>query len=212
MRRESGQSWSDAILAALDERTAIVSVPNVHWTNGALIDLVRSANELTSWVRRWSWTSPSRSGAMPIDVAELRPEFLVSVGYKWLLGPLSLAYLYVDERYREGEPLEHNWIVREGAEDFAGLVDYTDELQPGARRFDVGARTNFVLTPMSIAALEQVIDWTVPRIEAALSEITAAIEEGARARGLVAPPAAQRGPHMFGIEVPESRREAFSTS
>src|SRR3954469_2737949 len=37
--REQGQTWSDAILDALDERTAIVSVPNVHWTDGALVDL-----------------------------------------------------------------------------------------------------------------------------------------------------------------------------
>ena len=75
------------------------------------------------------------------------------------------------------------------------LVEYTDELQPGARRFDVGARTNFVLTPMSIAALEQVLDWTVPRIEAALSAMTAEIEEGARARDLVA----RSRPHSAGL-------------
>ena len=37
--REPGQTWTDAVLAALDERVAIVSVPNVHWTDGALIDL-----------------------------------------------------------------------------------------------------------------------------------------------------------------------------
>ncbi len=208
VRRESAQSWSDAILAALDERTAIVSVPNVHWTNGALIDLgpvCERAHELGAAV---VLDVSQSAGAMPIDVAELRPDFLVSVGYKWLLGPLSVAYLYVDGRHWDGEPFEHNWIVREGAEDFATLVDYTDELQPGARRFDVGARTNFLLTPMAIAALEQILDWTVPSIETTLSEITGSIEEGARARGLVAPAAAQRGPHMIGIEVPESRRKA----
>lgn len=37
--RDPGQTWTDAVLAALDERVAIVSVPNVHWTDGALIDL-----------------------------------------------------------------------------------------------------------------------------------------------------------------------------
>jgi selenocysteine lyase/cysteine desulfurase len=208
VRREDGQSWRDAILASLDERTAIVSVPNVHWTNGELIDLgpvCERARELGAAVV----LDLSQSlGAMPVDVSELRPDFLISVGYKWLLGPLSVAYLYVDERHREGAPIEHNWIVRSGADDFAGLVDYTDELQPGARRFDVGARTNFLLTPMSIAALEQVLEWTVPRIGSALSEVTAAIEEGAVARGLVAVPAAERGPHIVGIEVPGPRRAA----
>ena len=27
------------------------------------------------------------------------PDFLVSVGYKWLLGPFGLTFLYVAERY-----------------------------------------------------------------------------------------------------------------
>ncbi len=39
--REPGQTWTEAVLAALDERVAIVSVPNVHWTDGALVDLGR---------------------------------------------------------------------------------------------------------------------------------------------------------------------------
>ena len=56
------------------------------------------------------------------------------------------------EKHRHGEPLEENWILRAGSEDFSRLVDYRDEYQPGARRFDVGERTNFELTPMAIAA------------------------------------------------------------
>src|SRR5450631_2743493 len=32
-------SWTEAILSAIGTSTAIVSVPNCHWTNGALVDL-----------------------------------------------------------------------------------------------------------------------------------------------------------------------------
>jgi selenocysteine lyase/cysteine desulfurase len=42
-RRDTGQTWTEAILAALDERVALVSVPNVHLTDGALIDLLAVA-------------------------------------------------------------------------------------------------------------------------------------------------------------------------
>jgi selenocysteine lyase/cysteine desulfurase len=205
VRREQGQSWSDAILADLDERAAVVSLPNVHWTNGALVDLEPVSERVHELGAALVLDLSQSVGAMPIDLAALRPDFLVVVGYKWLLGPLSLSYLYVDERHRDGEPIEHNWIAREGAEKFARLVDYTDEMQPGARRFDVGARTNFILTPMAVAALEQVLEWSVPRIESALAEITADIERGARERGLAAPE--DRGPHIIGIEVPEGRRD-----
>jgi selenocysteine lyase/cysteine desulfurase len=147
------------------------------------------------------------AGAMPIDLAKVRPDFLVAVGYKWLLGPMSIGYLYVDERHRDGEPIEHNWISRAGSENFARLVDYTDEFEPGARRFDVGERTNFMLTPMAIAALEQILDWSVHYIESSLARITAAIEKGARERDLAALAAEERGPHMIGIELPAQGRE-----
>jgi len=51
-------------------------------------------------------------------------------------------------------------------------VQLCDEYQPGARRFDVGERTKFELLPMAIAALERINSWRVPRIAAALSELT----------------------------------------
>jgi len=60
-----------------------------------------------------------------------------------------LGFLYVAPRHQQGRPLEHNWIVRAGSENFAGLVNYRDEMQPGARRFDVGERSNFALMPMA---------------------------------------------------------------
>jgi selenocysteine lyase/cysteine desulfurase len=206
VRPENGESWTEAILGALGAlgaRTRIVSVPNVHWTNGALVDIEAVCERAHELGASLVLDVSQSAGAMPLDVGTLRPDFLVSVGYKWLLGPFSLAYLYVDERHREGEPIEHNWIVRAGAEDFARLVDYTAELQPGARRFDVGARTNFTLAPMAIAALEQVLEWTVAGVAEALAATTAAIEIGACERSLDAIPASERGPHMVGIRLSE---------
>jgi selenocysteine lyase/cysteine desulfurase len=139
---------------------------------------------------------------MPLDVDELRPDFLITVGYKWLLGPFGVGYLYVAEEHRRGEPPEENWILRAGSEDFARLVDYRDEYQPGARRFDVGQRTKFELTPMAIAALEQIIEWQVPRIAAALAARTAEIAHRAAGIGLEPLPGDQRGSHLLGVRLP----------
>jgi len=203
VRRERGQSWTEAILDELDERVRIVSVPNVHWTNGALVELEPVCERAHQLGAAIVLDASQSAGALPLDIGRLRPDFLITVGYKWLFGPFSVAYMYVDERHRGGEPIEHNWILRAGAEDFARLVDYTDELQPGARRFDVGARTNFMLTPMAIAALEQVLEWSVEAVGATLADVTAAIERAARERGLDAIAAGDRGPHLIGIGLPE---------
>jgi selenocysteine lyase/cysteine desulfurase len=208
--REPGQAWADAVLAVLDERVAIVSVPNVHWTDGAFVDLAAISARSRAVGARLVIDGSQSVGALPLDVGHLRPDFLVTVGYKWLLGPFGVGYLYVAEEHRDGEPLEQNWILRAGSEDFARLVDYRDSYQPGARRFDVGQRTKFELTPMAIAALEQVLDWQVPRIAAALAVRTAEIARRAARLGLAPVPDDARGPHMLGVRVPESMRDRVS--
>jgi selenocysteine lyase/cysteine desulfurase len=207
VRRADGQSWTDAVLAALDERTAIVAVPNVHWTNGALLELGRVAAAARDAGAALVIDASQSLGALPLDIAELDPDFVASVGYKWLLGPLSVGYLYVAERHRGGEPLEENWALREGADDFAALADYTARYMPGARRFDVGQRTNFGLVPMAIAALEQLRDWGVAEIARELAAVTGEIARAAAGLGLAAPPEAERAPHMLGLEFPREAGE-----
>ena len=200
--RQPGQRWTDAVLAALDERTAVVVVPNVHWTNGAWVDLhavkVRAGDVGAALV-----VDASQSlGAVPLDIESLRADFVVSVGYKWQLGAVGVSYLYVDERHRSGEPLEENWALRVGADDFAALVDYQDEYQPGARRFDMGQRPSFGLVPMAIAAIDHLLAWGVPDIAEALGRVTDEIAERARPLGLTPPARDERGPHILGLELP----------
>jgi selenocysteine lyase/cysteine desulfurase len=205
--REPDEGWTEAVLSALDESVEIVSVPNVHWTDGALVDLAPIAARAHELGARLVIDASQSLGAMPLDVGELEPDFLVSVGYKWQLGPFGLGYLYVAEEHRQGEPLEENWISRAGSEDFTRLVDYRDEYQPGARRFDVGGRTKFELTPMAIAALEQILEWEVPRIAATLALRTTEIARRAAALGLDPVPDARRGPHLLGVRLPEQARD-----
>jgi selenocysteine lyase/cysteine desulfurase len=199
--RQPGQTWTEAILDALDERVAVVSVPNVHWTDGSLIDLTVVARRAREVGARLVVDASQSAGAVPFDVGELRPDFLVTVGYKWLLGPFGVGYLYVAPEHRDGVPVEQNWIGRAGSEDFARLVDYRDDYQPGARRFDVGERTKFELMPMAIAALTQVSGWGVDRIAADLAVVTRRIAEGAAAYGFE--PTADPTGHMLGLRVPE---------
>jgi selenocysteine lyase/cysteine desulfurase len=206
VQRPPGGSWTEAVLAVLDERVSIVSVPNVHWTDGAPVDLEAIADRTRDLGARLVVDASQSLGALPFDVERLRPDFAVSVGYKWLLGPFGLGYLYAAEEHRGGEPLEENWIVRAGSEDFAALVDYRDEYQPGARRFDVGQRTNFELTPMAIAALEQLLAWGIPTISATLAATTDTICTRLAAIGFEVPAESQRSPHLLGVSLPPSMR------
>jgi selenocysteine lyase/cysteine desulfurase len=205
VKREPGQTWADAVLDAMDEHVAIVAVPNVHWTDGALVDLHALAPAIRDAGAAFVIDASQSLGVMPLDVGELRPDAVVSVGYKWLLGPFSLGYLYLAEKHRDGVPLEENWINRDGSEDFAGLVDYTDDYLPGARRFDMGQRTNFGLVPMAIAALDQLLEWDIPAIASSLGAVTDAIAERAAELPSVEPPAEPRAPHILGLRIPRER-------
>jgi selenocysteine lyase/cysteine desulfurase len=209
VERATGQSWTDAVLGALDERVRVVSVPGVHWKDGTLVDLARVGRRAREAGALFVVDATQSVGAMPLDVAALRPDYLVAAGYKWLLGPLSVGYLFVAEERRSGRPLEENWANRAGAEDFAGSSGDGDEYRPGARRFDVGERTNFTLTPMAIAALGQLLDWGVDDVAAGLAATTGRIEREARRRGLDAPAADRRGPHMLGVALPAERAGAI---
>jgi selenocysteine lyase/cysteine desulfurase len=202
LQRPPDGDWTAAILARLDERVAITALPHCHWTDGGLIDLVSVAARCREVGSALVIDASQSLGALPFELAAIRPDYLACAGYKWLLGPYSLSFLYVAPRWQDGQPLEHNWIARTGSENFAGLVDYQDAYQPGARRFDVGERANFALVPAAIVALEQLLRWGQPAIIETLAARTAAIVQRAGALGLSALPTQLRAGHFLGLRLP----------
>lgn len=203
VERPADDDWTSAVLARIDASIGVVAVPHVHWTDGGLVDLVRVGEAARAAGAALVIDATQSLGALPLDVAAVRPDFLVAAGYKWLLGPYSLGYLWAAPQHRGGVPLEANWINREASDDFARLIDYREGYQPGARRYDVGERSNFVLVPMAQAALTQLIEWTVPEIASTTATLTTYLANGADKLGLRTAPEHLRGPHLMGIRFPD---------
>ncbi|NIM29317.1 MAG: aminotransferase class V-fold PLP-dependent enzyme [Gammaproteobacteria bacterium] len=191
-----------AVLDAMDERTAIVALPNCHWADGALLDLERIGAACRTLGAGLVLDVTQSAGVMPLDVRAIEPDFLVAACYKWLLGPYSTGFLYVAPHRQGGTPLEYSWRARIGSEDFAGLVNYQDRFQPGALRFDVGECANFHTMPAVVAALEQILDWDPALIAETLAARNAGIAERAAALGLESLDAAQRAGHFLGLRFP----------
>ena len=192
--------WTAPLLDAIDERCGVVALPEVHWTDGTRIDLVAVGDRCRAVGAALVLDLTQSLGAMPFDLSGVQPDFVACAGYKWLLGPYSTAYLWVHPRHQGAKPLEAGWIVRKESEDFASLVEYRDEYQPGARRFDVGERSNFALLPMALEALSGLLEWGVDPIADHVGGLTSRAAEGARALGLSVPPDSERGPHILGID------------
>ena len=199
--RPDDHDWTSVVLDFLDEGTAVVAVPNCHWTDGSLLDLRRVGEGARRVGASLVVDGIQSLGAHPFNVREVRPDFLVASAYKWLLGPYGIGFLYAGERWREGKPIEHNWINRRGSENFSRLVGYQDAFQPGARRYDVGERSNFALLPMANEALHRILGWGVDNVSETIGELTGLIEREAKNRGIEAIPAERRARHMVGLKL-----------
>ncbi len=196
-------TWTEALLNAIGDKTAVVAVSNCHWTNGALVDLVQVSAKTKSVGAALVVDASQAMGAYPIDIAVIQPDFLVTVGYKWLLGPYGLGYLYASPKWCEqGKPIEYTWLTKNGSENFAELVNYRDDFKPGARRFDMGEFPGFINVPMAIAALTQVDEWGVQAIQSRLAELTAQIAQRALEMGLKCPQKHEQAGHMIGLDLP----------
>ena len=200
--RPPDHDWTAAVLDALNENTAIAALPNCHWTDGTVLDLVRIGEKCRAKGAALVIDAIQSLGAMPFSVQDVQPDFLVAGAHKWLLGAYGYGFCYVATRWLEGRPLEENWLNRESSEDFSRLVDYRDGYQTGARRFDMGGSSSFFLAPVVKAALTQILAWGVPDIAATLQSVTGQIAARAVDLGFQVAPPEMRAPHLLGLYLP----------
>lgn len=198
-RPEAGD-WSAAILEAIDRDTALVVAPHTHWVCGTLIDVEAIGRRCRSVGAALVLDTTQSTGALPLDLAAVDPDYLIAASYKWLMGPYSLGFLYVAPRHQQGRPLEEAWIVRRNAHDFRSLCDYEEGFAAGARRFDMGERANFALLPVAGAAIGQLLEWGVADIAETLGAVTGKIEARLSEREVTGQQ--RRAPHFLSVRFP----------
>lgn len=187
--------WTTAVCRDLNERVAVAALPHTQWTSGGLLDLVSIGQACRRQGTALVLDLTQSLGAYPFDVERVQPDFAVAASYKWLLGPYSCGVMYVAPKWQRGKPLEESWIQRDNARDFSGLVLYTDGYEPGARRFDMGERSNFALLPAAIRAMEQLLTWGIQEISETLGQLSRRLIENTKNLGMMTPPERLRAPH-----------------
>ncbi len=194
-----GQVWNELILDAIDTKTKVVALGHVHWADGTRFQL-EQIRQRTREVGALLVIDGTQSvGALPFDVSTIQPDALICGGYKWLMGPYSIGLAYYSEYFDNGSPLEENWINRQDSENFAGLVNYRSQYQPGALRYEVGEHSNFILIPMMLAAVRQVAQWQPENIQRYCHQISAKAIEWLLREGFRVEEPQFRGQHLFGI-------------
>ena len=199
----TGQPWTAPILDALDERVRVVSVPNVHWTDGALVDLVAVGERAREVGARLVVDGSQSIGAMPFDVTRAASRLRRDGGLQVAARPDGRV---ATSTWPRNTATASRWrrtgSAAPGSEDFARLVDYRDEYQPGARRYDEGQRVHFELVPMAVAALEQLHDVAGDQHRRDARRADRHHRGTRRRLGPQPLPPEQRGPHLLGLRLP----------
>jgi selenocysteine lyase/cysteine desulfurase len=202
--------WTTAIVAAIrgsEVPISVVAGTMIHWFEGTSVNLeaVAAASRAagsclvvdgTQWV-----------GALPFDVTKVKPDFLSFATYKFLLGPYRLSFLYASERWQvEGRPLEHHAWNRVGGDRSDFYITQVPDFLPGARRFDMGERSDFAVIPVAVASLKLLNEWGVHNSFARLKYLNDLIWREAAQRGLISGEQKFRAPHIsildFGKQLP----------
>jgi selenocysteine lyase/cysteine desulfurase len=194
-----GKKWNDVILESINPNTGLVAISQVHWADGTLFDL-KEIRKRTRDVGALLIIDGTQSvGAYPFDVEELEPDALICAGYKWLLGPYGIGVAYYGSAFDGGNPIEQNWINRLGSENFAGLVNYQDQYQPGAMRYSVGEQSNFILVPMLLESIKRINNWGPKNIQQYCESIIEKPLEKLVEKGYWVEDFDFRSSHLFGI-------------
>jgi kynureninase len=151
----------EAMLAAIDENTALVTLSHVVYKSGYLYDMAAVTDKAHQAGALVVWDLSHSVGAVPIELDKSNADFAIGCTYKYLNGgPGSPAFLYVNKNLQAqaSSPI-WGWWGQSAPFEFG--LDYSPA--PGVNRFLAGSQ------PMlSILAMEAALD---PILEAGMDAI-----------------------------------------
>jgi cysteine desulfurase / selenocysteine lyase len=205
---------ADDVIAALTPKTRLVSISHVRFDNSAMLDAARLAGACHAQGALLLLDVSQSCGAVPMNVTDLGADFLVSAGYKWLLGPFGTGFFWANSKHIANvRPGPFYWMATGGADNFTALS--FDDPKPGqnAKRWDAAETANyfnhaaveasleFVLRagPETVAAHNhKLIDFMYERLPKDRCVPTSPLEHG------------QRGPYgCFAARRPETTAELY---
>ncbi len=153
----------DALVAAIDKDTALVTLSHVTFKSGYLYDMAAITNLAHSRGAMVLWDLSHSVGAVPVALDACNVDFAIGCTYKYLNGgPGSPAFLYVCKDLQEKvvSPISGWWGQKEP---FAFSLDYVPA--PGVTRFLTGSQPIISLLAME-AALDPLLEVGMDAIRA----------------------------------------------
>ena len=192
------EAWTNDILNAINDKTKVVAMGNVHWMDGTHFDLKAIGERCREFGTYLIIDGTQSVGALPFDVAEVQPDVLVVASYKWLLGAYGVGFGYFSNRMFAGDPLEINWINKVRSNEFENLTSYLEADRPGAAKFSMGEQSNFISIAMVNEALKLLNEWQPQNIQEYTKALTTAAWDELSKAGITIDPT-KKSYHMTGL-------------
>ena len=94
IKNREGRILVDDLRAAMDDRTRLVSLSAVQFSNGYRHDIAATASLCRERKALLNLDGIQWVGALEIDVEQLGVDFLSAGGHKWLLAPIGTGFFY----------------------------------------------------------------------------------------------------------------------
>jgi cysteine desulfurase/selenocysteine lyase len=207
---------AEDLIAAMTPRTRIVSVSLVRFDNGSLLDAPRLAAACHAQGALLLLDASQCCGALPMNVHQLGADFIVSAGYKWLLGSFGTGFFWIKSDHLEMvRPSPFYWMAVAGSDNFAALNFSDPKPAPNAKRWDAPEWASHF--NLNLAASDASVDFVLrmgPELVAAHNRrlIDFMFERLPKDRCVPASPldGARRGPYgCFAARSPEKTAELY---
>jgi cysteine desulfurase/selenocysteine lyase len=159
---------TDDVIAALTPKTRLVSISLVRFDNGVLLDAARLAIACHAQGALLLLDASQACGAVPINVHTMGVDFLVSAGYKFLLGPFGTGFFWAKpEHMANMRPGPFYWMAAQGVESNFASMDFANpKPAPNGRRWDAAETANY----FNHAALDASVEFVLKAGPEAVSE------------------------------------------
>ena len=151
---------ADDLIAALTPRTRLVSVSVVRYDDGSLLDAARVAEACHKQGALLLLDASQSCGAMPMDVKQLGADFIVSAGYKWLLGPFGTGFFWAkSEHLGMVRPGPFYWMALMSSHNFAAMNFEDPKPAANAKRWDSPEGASYF--NFNLVAMDASVDFVV---------------------------------------------------
>ncbi len=162
----------DALIAACDRHTRVMSISSVQYGSGLRLDLEKLGRHCRQNNILYCVDAIQSICAHKFDVQDMHADFAMADAHKWMLGPEGIALFYCRAEIREQIKLhQYGWHMVQHAGDF----DKHDwQIADSARRFECGS-PNMLGTYALSASLSLIEEIGIENIEAKIIELTSGL-------------------------------------